>query len=255
MLPGKHIIPNHHFTKQGQSSKGRKKPCLMHGMATIVSHYTPMIGTTLHSSPLGDDIDTAQPHKGTLPQVTATPDDMMKLSLPFQTKQNVLTIPADIIEESFFQAAHWLDICGRHGITLNPKKFRFAQNEVEFAGFEITNDTVRPCKKYLRAISDFPIPQSLTDVRSWFGLVNQVSYAFSMAETMLPFRELLKPNNQFKWNDALQQAFEKSKQTIIKEIHNGVQIFDKTQTHMFGHRLVKNWHWLLVVPETLHLPL
>ena len=94
MLPGKHIIPNHHFTKQGQSPKGRKKPCLMHGMANIVSHYTPMIGTTLHSSPLGDDIDTAQPHKGTLPQVTATPDDMMKLSLPSQTKQNVLTIPS-----------------------------------------------------------------------------------------------------------------------------------------------------------------
>ena len=82
---------------------------------------------------------------------------------------------SDTIEESFFHAANWLDTCGRHGITLNPDKFSFAKDEVEFAGFEITNDTVRPCKKYIRAISDFPIPQSLTDVRSWFGLVNQVS--------------------------------------------------------------------------------
>ena len=127
---------------------------------------------------------------------------------------------SDTIEESFFQACNWLDTCGRYGITLNPEK---AKDEVEFAGFDITNDTVRPCKKYIRAISDFPTPQSLTDVRSWFGLVNQVSYAFSMADTMLPFRELLKPSNKFHWDDTLQQVFEKSKPTIIDEIHNGVK--------------------------------
>ena len=136
---------------------------------------------------------------------------------------------SDTIEESFFQAANWLDTCGRHGITLNPEKFRFAQDEVEFAGFEITSDTVRPCKRYIKAIADFPTPQSLTDIRSWFGLINQVSYAFSMADTMLPFRELLKPSKSFYWDEQLQQAFEQSKITIIDEIHNGVKIFDKTK--------------------------
>ena len=50
-----------------------------------------------------------------------------------------------------------------------------------------------------------------------------------MADTMLPFRELLKPSNKFHWDDTLQQAFEKSKLTIIDEIHNGVKIFDKTK--------------------------
>ena len=108
----------------------------------------------------------------------------------------------------------------------NPEKFRLARDKVEFAGFKITNDSVQPCKKYIRAISDFPTPQRLTDVRSWFGLVNQ---AFSMADTMLPFRELLKPSNKFHWDNSLQQAFEKLKLTIIEEIHNGVKIFDKTK--------------------------
>lgn len=132
-------------------------------------------------------------------------------------------------EESFFQAANWLDICGKHGITLNPEKFQFAEDDVEFAGFEITKDSVKPCRKYLKAISDFPTPQNLTDVRSWFGLVNQVSYAFSMADIMLPFRELLKPNNKFYWDTDLEQAFQRSKETIISEIHNGVKIFDKAK--------------------------
>ncbi len=61
------------------------------------------------------------------------------------------------------------------GSLSTPKKFRFAQHEVEFTGFEITSDSVQPCKKYIKAIADFPTPQNLTDIRSWFGLVNQVS--------------------------------------------------------------------------------
>ncbi|VDI45753.1 Hypothetical predicted protein [Mytilus galloprovincialis] len=77
---------------------------------------------------------------------------------------------ADSIEESFFQAVQWLDICGRHGITLNPDKFIFGQDIVEFAGLEVTSNTVRPCMKYLKAILDFPTPRNITDVRSWFGL-------------------------------------------------------------------------------------
>ena len=43
------------------------------------------------------------------------------------------------IKHSFFSAVEWLDICGRNGITLNPEKFVFAQDEVDFTGFEITN--------------------------------------------------------------------------------------------------------------------
>jgi hypothetical protein len=89
---------------------------------------------------------------------------------------------SDDLEASFHQAVNWLDICGRHGIVLNPDKFVFGQDEVEFAGFEITKDSVRPCQKFLQSIRDFPSPRNITDVRSWFGLINQASYAFSMAK-------------------------------------------------------------------------
>ena len=35
---------------------------------------------------------------------------------------------SDTIEKSVFQAANWLDICVRHGITLNPDKFKMTLN-------------------------------------------------------------------------------------------------------------------------------
>ena len=133
------------------------------------------------------------------------------------------------IEEAFFQAVEWLDTCGRHGVTLNPSKFAFAKLIVEFAGFEVTPTTVRPCASYLEAIQDFPTPRNITDVRSWFGLINQVSYAFASAERMLPFRHLLKPGTPFKWTDRLNSLFEESKAVILSEIHQGVEIFDKTK--------------------------
>lgn len=131
------------------------------------------------------------------------------------------------IEENFHRTIEWLDMCGRHGITLNPSKFEYAKDEVQFAGFEITQQCVRPSSKYLQSIKDFPTPRNLTDIRAWFGVVNQVSYAFSMTDKMHPFRELLKASTEFHWDDALNDIFEQSKLKIISEIEKGVQIFDK----------------------------
>lgn len=128
---------------------------------------------------------------------------------------------ADSIEESFFQTCSWLELCGKHGITLNPDKFTFSQDSVEFAEFDITNDNVRPCKKYLQAILDFPTPKNITDVRSWYELVNQVSYAFSMADRLQPFRLLIKPGTPFHWDIQLED--------IVSEIEQGVCIFDKSK--------------------------
>lgn len=39
----------------------------------------------------------------------------------------------------------------------------------------------------------FPYLHKITAVKSWFGLVNQISYAFPSAEWMQSFRNLLKP--------------------------------------------------------------
>ena len=58
---------------------------------------------------------------------------------------------------------------------LNPAKFQFAERSVDFAGFRVSDSTKEPLPKYLDAIKDFPSPTSITDIRSWFGLVNQVS--------------------------------------------------------------------------------
>ena len=79
-------------------------------------------------------------------------------------------------EANWWRAIEFLELCGKAGIVLNPEKFQFAEETVDFAGFRITQETVEPLPKYLDAIRQFTTPKTTTDVHSWFGLVNQVSH-------------------------------------------------------------------------------
>ena len=74
----------------------------------------------------------------------------------------------DSIEAAFFQACAWFDLYALNGITLNLKKFQFAQDTVEFAGLTITPTDIRPRKMFLDAIRNVPIPTDITGTR---GLV------------------------------------------------------------------------------------
>ena len=136
---------------------------------------------------------------------------------------------SDNLSDSFTQAVNWLDLCGCHGIILSPDTFVLRADTAEFSRFEIIPDSVCPCRKYLNAIHNFPTPANLTDMHSWFGLINRVSFAFAITDRMLPFRRLLKPGTPFHWDDTLNQLFEESKAVIVSEIEKRVRIFDKSR--------------------------
>ena len=105
-------------------------------------------------------------------------------------------------------------------------KFQFCQDTVDFAGLTITSSGVVPSNKMLSAIRDFPSPKDLTGARSWFGLVNQVAWAYSTSPVMAPFRDLIKPNRKFYWDANLEKIFQDSKVAIINLVVEGVQSFD-----------------------------
>ena len=133
----------------------------------------------------------------------------------------------DSIETSFQYTIDYITHCGSNGIVFNPEKFDFAEKEVEFVAFQIMEDEIKPTKRMTEAISSFLTLKNITDIRSWFRLVNQVSYTFSQAKIMAPFRELLKTRDRkFYWDDTLDKIFEESKLKIINEIENGVKTFE-----------------------------
>ena len=229
-LHGKPTTPKAPSTRHAPYRVAKRKLCLTAGMAIIASPCMKRTGTSQPSSP-----PWGRYRYKTAPQgYIASGDgysrrfDELVSHIPNKTKCIDDTLLwSDNLTESFFQAVTWLDLCGHHGITLNPDKFVFGADTVEFTGFEIMPHSVRPSKKYLDTIRNFPTPANTTDIRSWFGLVNQVSYAFATADRMLPLRELLKPGTPFHWDDTLDKIFKESKEVIIREIEEGVRIFDK----------------------------
>ena len=47
-------------------------------------------------------------------------------------------------EANWWRAIEFLELCGKSGIVLNPEKFKFAEETVDFAGFMITQETGGP---------------------------------------------------------------------------------------------------------------
>ena len=132
----------------------------------------------------------------------------------------------DTIEENFFRVCSFLEQGAKGGCTFNPEKFQFGEKEVDFLGFRVTNTGVQPTQSFIDSIMSFPTPRSITDIRSWFGAVNQISYAFAAAPVMAPFRHLLSSKVPFQWSDELQAGFEASKLEIIQQCEKGVRSFD-----------------------------
>ena len=132
----------------------------------------------------------------------------------------------DNIEQNFFRVCDFLAKCSTHGCVFNPAKFQFGEETVQFLGFKVTKNSIQPTDEFLDNIKTFPTPRTITDVRSWYGMIAQISYTFATAPEMQPFRHLLSTKAPFQWSPDLDTAFETSKQEIIKQCMAGVRNFD-----------------------------
>ena len=129
------------------------------------------------------------------------------------------------IEQAFWHVWDLLTTCAKNGIVLNEAKFQFCSPTVEFAGLTITTNGVKPSDKIMCAIRDFPSPSDITKARAFFGLVNQVQWAYANSSRMAPFRALVKPNSLFQWNCELTELFEEAKSRILEQVEDGVRQF------------------------------
>ena len=108
-----------------------------------------------------------------------------------------------------------LQRCAERNITLNANKFKFALPEIQFAGFVLSKDGYRIDLAIVEAIQHFPTPATRTDLRSFFGLVNQLSASTdAIASLLAPLRSLLSIKNDFMWEANHDVAFSKVKESL-----------------------------------------
>ena len=135
------------------------------------------------------------------------------------------------LTEYWWRTIQLLTVAGKSGVIFNKEKFQFAQQEVDFAGFRVSEYRIDPLPKYFSAIRDFPTPTSTTDIRSWFGLVNQVANYAQLRDIMAPFRPFLSEKHPFSWNDKLHPrklSLMLSTKVLRSLTHVAAQVFERT---------------------------
>ena len=98
--------------------------------------------------------------------------------------------------------------CRKHNLTLSAKKMSMGQS-INFAGYIISADGVKPDPGQVKALKDFPVPTNLTELRSFLGLANQLAFLLpDLAHATAGLRPLLKKDVAFLWLPEHQSSFE-----------------------------------------------
>ena len=101
------------------------------------------------------------------------------------------------------------------GIRLNLQKCNFMQHEVGFCGRMISQDGSRPMEKNVKAIKDAPPPTTVTELKSFLGMVNFYHEDLPHLSSILePLHALLRKNTPWKWSTKEEKAFHRAKEML-----------------------------------------
>src|SRR5260221_5359717 len=102
-------------------------------------------------------------------------------------------------------------------LKLRPDKCCFFRREVTFLGFLISAKGIHTDRKKIQAVQEWPVPKSLTQVRSFVGLCSYYrKFVKGFAGIAAPLHELSKKGARFVWTDRQQMAFETLKRCLTE---------------------------------------
>ena len=114
-----------------------------------------------------------------------------------------------------------------HGIVINPNKCLFGVKELDFLGHHIDCNGITPLADKVKAVRDFPQPQSQCMLHQFIGMVNFYHcFVPHCAQLMQPLLELLAPSKvksqTVTWNDVAEQAFNNVKDALANATNAAV---------------------------------
>lgn len=91
----------------------------------------------------------------------------------------------------------------------------FSTRSVRFLGHVIDQEGIKPDPGKVQAIQDMEEPKSVSDLRQFLGMCNQLSkFSPDLVETTKPLRDLLSKKNQWIWDQAQRKAFQNVKSKL-----------------------------------------
>lgn len=142
-------------------------------------------------------------------------------------------IPARGFDEAITRLEKVLVLLREGGLTLKLKKCKFLFNKLDFLGFEISSEGVKPGCLKTEAVSRFPTPTNQHDVRRFIGLASFFRrFVKGFAIIARPLTSLLRKDSVWRWDKEESSAFEALKECLISR--PTLALYDKnldTQLH------------------------
>lgn len=95
-------------------------------------------------------------------------------------------------------------------------KVSFHLQASEFLGHLITPNGIYPNPDCVRAVKNFPVPQSVREVRVFLGIAYYRRFIEGFTKIALPLHSLTQKGVQFEWSPSCQSAFGELKTRLIQ---------------------------------------
>ena len=110
---------------------------------------------------------------------------------------------------------------------------------MEFLGYELTPEGVKPIQNKCAAITNFKTPVNITELRRFLGMAQQLAkFTPELSNCSAPLRDLLSTKNQWLWTDVHNKAFQKVKELLTSPVT--LKLYDAsraTKLRVDGSRL------------------
>ena len=103
-----------------------------------------------------------------------------------------ILVYSDTWEQHLRDLAAVFDRLAKHGLFVKPTKCGFGSRRIQYLGHEVAADGIRPSRKHVEAVRDFPRPATKTQLKSFLGLASfNRAYVEDFARVSAPLRNLL----------------------------------------------------------------
>ncbi|KAG6462773.1 hypothetical protein O3G_MSEX013458 [Manduca sexta] len=126
-------------------------------------------------------------------------------------------IPAQTFEEGLERLDEVLNNLRDANLTLKLNKCFFFYKEIDFLGYEVSGTGIRPGSRKIFAVSNFPVPKNVHEVRRFIGLASYFRrFVKDFSLIARPLTDLLRKHFTWEWTDEHDLAFETLKSKLTE---------------------------------------
>ncbi|CAK1581582.1 unnamed protein product [Parnassius mnemosyne] len=126
-----------------------------------------------------------------------------------------LILPSESEEEGLEKLVKVFQRAEEYGLLFNWKKCHFMKREIEYLGYIIRNNELRPSKEKISAVSRFKTPHNIKSLQSFLGLSGYFrKFIKNYSIIAKPLTNLLKKNVEFNFEEECEMAFNELKRIL-----------------------------------------